>query len=211
VNALVDDGNNSTSPNPNPNGNKRLYEDEISDQLLHVPTGHHYLILYPDIETMRKVYASYVKKQLKEQPDSVVLFLSYYDTTDTVRSVLSSNGVHVKEREKEGSMIILDIMKVLHNPYLLVPDIEKLRELAMKTEKQFEDKTIFIIADMSVFNHLHKTTELLEYEKTLHKDLKVERWKELCLYNKRDFENMFTEDESNRLMEYHKDKVILVN
>ena len=26
----------------------------------------HYLILYPDIETMRKVYASYVRKQLEE-------------------------------------------------------------------------------------------------------------------------------------------------
>ena len=55
MNALVDDGNNSTSPN----SNKQLNEDEISDQLLHVPTGHHYLVLYPDIETMRKVYASY--------------------------------------------------------------------------------------------------------------------------------------------------------
>jgi hypothetical protein len=48
MNALVDDGNNSTSSN----NNKRLYEDEISDQLVHVPTGHHYLILYPNIETM---------------------------------------------------------------------------------------------------------------------------------------------------------------
>jgi hypothetical protein len=207
VNALVDDGNNSTSPN----SNKRPNEDEISDQLLHVPPGHHYLILYPNIETMRKVYASYIKRQLEEQPDSVVLFLSYYDTTDTVRSILSSKGVRVKDHEKNGFMIILDIIKVLHNPYFQVPDIEKLRELATKTEKQFEDKTIFIIADMSVFNHLDKVTELLEYEKTLHKDLKVERWKELCLYNKRDFEIMFTNDESKRLMEYHKDKVILVN
>jgi MEDS: MEthanogen/methylotroph, DcmR Sensory domain len=204
--ALVDDGNNSS-----PTSNKRLNEDEISDQLLHVPTGHHYLILYPDIETMRKVYASYIKRQLEEQPDSVVLFLSYYDTTDIVRSVLSSKGVRVKEHEKSGSMIILDIMKVLHNPYFQVPDIEKLRELATKTEKQFGDKTIFIIADMSVFNHTKMAPELLEYEKTLHKDLKVERWKELCLYNKRDFETMFTKDESKRLMEYHKDKVIVIN
>ena len=89
MNALVDDDNNSTSPNPNPNGNKRPNEDEISDQLLHVPTGHHYLILYSTIETMRKVYASYIKRQLEEQPNSVVLFLSYYDTTDNVRSVLA--------------------------------------------------------------------------------------------------------------------------
>jgi hypothetical protein len=207
MNALVDD-NNSTSSN----NNKRLNEDEISAQLLHVPTGHHYLILYPDIETMRKVYASYIKRQLEEQPESVVLFLSYYDTTDSVRRVLNSTGIRVKEREQTGSMIILDIMKVLHNLYFQVPDIEKLRELARKTEKQFGDKTIFIIADMSVFNHIKKAPELLEYEKTLHKDLKVvERWKELCLYNKRDFETMFTKDESNTLMEYHKDKVILMN
>jgi len=207
VNAVVDDGDNSTSPN----SNKRPNEDEISDQLLHVPIGHHYLILYPDLETMRKVYASYIKRQLEEQPNSVVLFLSYYDTTDNVRLVLSSKGVQVKEREKNGSMIILDIMNVLHNPYFQVPDIEKLRELARKTEKQFGDKTIFIIADMSVFNHTKKASEVLEYEKTLHKDLKIERWKELCFYNKRDFEIMFTEEESKRLMEYHKDKVILMN
>jgi MEDS: MEthanogen/methylotroph, DcmR Sensory domain len=207
VNALVDD-NNSTSPNPD--ANKRLYEDEVSNQLLHVPTGHHYLILYPNIETMRKVCSSYMKKQLDEQPNSVLLFLSYYDTTDIVRGVLSSKGINIKEREKEGSIIILDIMKVIQNPYFEVPDIEKLRELSRKTEKQFGDKTIFIIADMSVFNHTKKASVLLEYEKTLHNDLKLERWKELCLYNKRDFEIMFTKDESKRLMEYHKDKVISV-
>jgi hypothetical protein len=191
--------------------NKSPGEDEISDRLLHVPPGHHYLILYPNIEMMRKVYASYVKKELEEQPNSVVLFLSYYDTTDHVRSVLSSKGVSVKEYEKNGTMIILDIMKVLHNLFFQVPDIEKLRELAKKTEKQFGDKTIFIIADMSVFRQLRKASELLEYEKALHKDLKVERWKELCLYHKRDFEAMFTADESEKLMEYHKDKVIVMN
>ena len=108
MNALVDDGNNSTSLNIN----KQSNEDEISSQLLHVPTGHHYLILYPNIETMRKVYASYIKRQLEEQPDSVVLFLSYYDTTDSVRHALQSKGVRVKEREQDGSMIILDIIKV---------------------------------------------------------------------------------------------------
>ncbi len=209
MNALAN--GDSGNPKPTSDDSKPPSEDEMSDRLLHVPPGHHYLILYPNIEMMRNVYASYVKKQLEEQPDSVVLFLTYYDTTDHVRRVLSSKGIPVKVHEKNGTMIILDIMKVLHNPFFQVPDIEKLRELAKKTEKQFENKTIFIIADMSVFNHLRKASELLEYEKTLHKDLKVERWKELCLYHKRDFETMFTADESNKLMEYHKDKVILMN
>jgi hypothetical protein len=209
MNALANgDGGNSK---PTSDNNKPPSEDEISDRLLHLPPGHHYLILYPNIETMRKVYASYVKRQLEEQPNSVILFLSYYDTTDNVRRILNGKGVHVKKHEKKGSMVILDIMKVLHDPYFQVPYIEKLRELARKTEKQFGDKTIFIIADMSAFRQLRKASELLEYEKTLHKDLKAERWKELCLYHKRDFETMFTVDESEKLMEYHKDKVILMN
>jgi hypothetical protein len=201
----------STNSIPTSDNDKSLSEDEISDRLLHVPQGHHYLILYPNIETMRKVYASYVKKQLEEQPDSVIIFLSYYDTTDNVRNVLNSKGLPIKEHEKNGTMIILDILKVVHNPFFQVPDIEKLRELAKNIEKQLGNKTIFIIADMSVFRHVKKVYELLEYEKTLHKDLKVDRWKELCLYHKRDFETMFTKEESDKLLEYHKDKVILMN
>ena len=57
-------------------------------------------------------------------------------------------------------MIILDIMRYPSSLFK-VPDIEKLREFSKKTENQFKDKTIFIIADMSVFNHLHKVAELL--------------------------------------------------
>ncbi len=199
----------STDPDPN-NYNRRPNENEIVENLLHVPIGHHYLILYSNIETMRKIYAGYIKRQMEEQPNSVVVVLSYYDTTENVRHVLNSRGILVKEHEKKGSIIILDIVKVIDNPFFEVPDIERLREFAKKLVNQFEDKTVFVIADMSVFHHIKKTSELLEYEKTLHKDLKVEKWKELCLYHKSDFKSMFTEEESNKLMEYHKDKVILV-
>jgi len=61
-----------------------------------------------------------------------------------------------------------------------------------------------------VFHHINKAPQLLEYEKDLHKDLKVEGWKELCFYHQRDFEGMFSEEQSGKLMEYHRDKVITV-
>jgi KaiC/GvpD/RAD55 family RecA-like ATPase len=189
---------------------RRPYEYKIVDQLFHLPTGHHCLILYSNIESMRKVYASYIKKQMEEQPGSVVLFLSYYDTTENIRTILQSKGIQVKEQEKTGSIIILDIVKVLDNPFFEIPDIERLRELTRKLENQFKDKTIFVIADMSVFHRLNKTSELLEYEKNLHNDIKIERWKELCMYHKSDFQTMFTDKEANQLKEYHKDRIIIV-
>jgi hypothetical protein len=214
VNTLAN-GNNHNDSNPKRDSepepeSKRPLEDEISDRLFRVPLGHHYLVLYSNIESMRKVYANYIKRQMEEQPDSVVLFLSYYDTTDTVRSILKSKGLEVKEYEKKGSIIILDIVKALKNTYFEVPVAERLRELTRKLESQFKDKTIFVIADMSVFHHLNKSSELLEYERNLHKDLKIERWKELCMYHKNDFKSMFKEEDANTLMEYHKDRVIMV-
>jgi hypothetical protein len=104
VNALVDDGNNSTSSN----SNKRINEDEISDQLLHLPTGHHYLILYPDLETMRKVYASYIKRQLEVQPESIVLFLSYYDTTDNYETMFTKDESNTLMEYHKDKVILMN-------------------------------------------------------------------------------------------------------
>jgi uncharacterized protein YcaQ len=99
-------------------------------------------------------------------------------------------------------------MKVISSQSFDVPDIERLRALILKLENQYPNKTIFVIADMSAFYHLKKANELLEYEKSLHRDIKVEKWKELCLYNERDFNLMFTDNEAKQLLEYHKDKII---
>jgi KaiC/GvpD/RAD55 family RecA-like ATPase len=166
------------------------------------------LICYSDIEAMRRVYSSYVKGQIESQPESIIVLLPYYDTTDKVREVLESKDINVKELEIQGYLVIIDIVNVVRSQSFDVPDIERLRALILKLENQYPDKTIFIIADMSVFHNLNKAKELIEYERTLHKNLKVEKWKELCLYHERDFNLMFTDKEARELLEYHKDKVI---
>jgi len=157
---------------------------------------------------MRRVYSSYIKGQIESQPESIILFLPYYDTTDKVREVLESKGIRVRELEKQGSIVLIDIITLLRNQSLDVPDIGRLSAIITKLESQYPNKTIFVIADMSVFHHLKKAKELLEYEKSLHRDIKVDKWKELCLYNEHDFLLMFTNDETQQLLEYHEDKVI---
>jgi hypothetical protein len=185
-------------------------EDQYSESLLQVPTGHHYLVLYSQIEKMRKVYSRYIKSQIQTQPESVILFLPYYDSTEKVREVLQEKGIDIKELEKNGSVVIVDIVKVISNESFGVPETERLRALTKYLENQYKDKYIFVIGDMSVFHHLKKSKELLEYEKNLHKDLKIERWKELCFYHEEDFDNMFTEDQIQEMLDYHKDRVIRI-
>jgi hypothetical protein len=191
-------------------GNKWAQEEQISNRLVHVPIGHHYLILYSSLDMMRKVYSKYVKGQIENAPNSVILLLPYYDSTGKVREVLDSMGINVKENERRGALIIVDIENVITNPYFKGPDIERLRGFTKELENKYDDKTIFVIADMSVFHHLKKASELLEYERTLHKDLKVQKWKELCFYNERDFDIMFTKEQTEELLGYHKDRVITI-
>jgi len=178
--------------------------------LPHIERGHHYLVLYPNIEKSREVYSDYVKGQFQQEPDSVILVLPYYDTTEKVRDILESKGVNVTEHVKEGSLVIVDIEKVIKSTYFELTDAQRLEGFAKQIESKNQGKSILVVADMSVFNHLKKCEELLEYERILHKELRIRNWKELCLYHEKDFRVMFTEEEVNELLEFHKDRVITV-
>jgi hypothetical protein len=64
---------------------------------------------------MRRVYSNYIKDQIESQPKSIILFLPYYDTTDKVRDILESKNIKVRELERQGSIVLIDIMTVLRD------------------------------------------------------------------------------------------------
>jgi hypothetical protein len=82
--------------------------------------------VYPDLITLREIYSRYVKFQLEDR-NEIVLILPYYETTDMVRLVLSGirdydigintpvdsgySGIDVSKYEKEGCLIIIDSVK----------------------------------------------------------------------------------------------------
>jgi hypothetical protein len=183
-------------------------ESQVSSELVKVPLGHHYLVLYSDIQKLRKLLSYYVKGQIEYHPNSVIVILPYFDTTEKLREILESQGIDVKENQKSGTLFIVDIETVIRNASLRGSYVEKLREFIKEIESKAEGKTVFVVADMSVFRSLGKARELLDYERQLHKELRVEKWKELCFYNQRDFHTMFTKEESEELLEYHNDRVM---
>jgi hypothetical protein len=74
--------------------------------------GDHYMIIYPDLNTLRELYSNYAHKQIKEN-NEIVLINPFYETTDSVRQVLSQydHGMNVSEYEKEESLIIGDALE----------------------------------------------------------------------------------------------------
>ena len=109
--------------------------NEILDHLFHAEYGTHSILVYPNIETLRETYSRYVKMQLEDN-NEIVLILPYYETANNVRKILSEgfvnniadgndsvvvvaavNGtknnsiIDVEKYEKEGSLIIMDSVR----------------------------------------------------------------------------------------------------
>jgi uncharacterized membrane protein YheB (UPF0754 family) len=181
-----------------PESNDKLTVEEFSDRLYFLPDCNHYFIFYSNLIEFRNIYTSFIRKQLTEQPNSVILFLSFYDTAENVQKLL-------EDLKDKSSLKVLDILQVIRSNNYQVPYVERLRELAERTKKELEDKPLVVVADMSAFNHINQSYELFEYEEKLHKQPKAERWKELCFYHKRDFDVMFTDEQKKRLFTLHKE------
>src|ERR671930_1153218 len=106
--------------------------NDIVEQLNQSEFSTHHILIYSDIETLRKVYSSYTKRRLKDN-NEIVVILPYYETTDKVREILSDGfatiakgdgkgnnksnnnnekNIDISKYEKEGSLIIKDSVGV---------------------------------------------------------------------------------------------------
>jgi hypothetical protein len=183
--------------------------EDVTYRILKLPLGYHYLILYPNIETIRKIYSEYIRLMIDEN-NTAILFLPYYDTTDKVRHELIARGLDVRKYEQKNSLILMDFEKVVDNPYIGMPAAFGLKEFIDKIQSYNKDKSLVIIADMSFYNHNKKINDLLRYESLSHVGYGNHNWEQLCLYHKVDFDLMFTNEQKQTILEYHKNKVIVI-
>jgi len=195
---------------------KDLYSNinEVSNNLIlelqKLPIGYHSVILYPNIETIRKVYAEYIHRLIDEDSNVAILFLPYYDTTDSVRQELLTKGLDVRKFERNNSLILIDFAKVVDNPYLGLPAAFGLKEFINKIQAYNKGKNLVVIADMSLYNNSKNIDELLKYESLSDDGYCNQNWTQLCLYHKLDFHLMFTDEQKQKIFDYHKDKVIVI-
>lgn len=183
--------------------------EDVTSRLLKLPLGYHHLILYPNIETIRKIYSEYIRLMIDEN-NVAILFLPYYDTTNKVRQELIAKGMDVKQYEQNNSFILIDFEKVVDNPYIGIPAAFGLKEFVDKIQTYNKGKNLVIIADMSLYNHLKNINDLIRYESLSHGGYGNQNWKQLCLYHKSDFDLMFTDEQKQKILDYHKDKVIVI-
>ena len=193
------------------NGNS----NDILKQLRQAEYGAHYIIVYYDMMTLRQIYTSYIKTQL-EYNNELVLILPYYETPDTVRSVLSENHssnegsiIDVRKYEKEGSLMIIDSVEAYFSSDSgLMSFVEKLAKKAQTSGRN----GISVIADLDSFYYFNRIDKLIEYEMSLPTkyDDKM-KLKGFCFYHQEDFDRRLSKEEKQKLVEHHGKALRVVN
>jgi hypothetical protein len=213
--------------------------NDILDHLTHAEYGTHSILVYPNIETLRETYSRYVKIQLEDN-NEIVLILPYYETADKVRKTLSEGIVNIADRngndadavndtknnsiidvarhEKEGSLIIMDSVKGYFGSGNNSEGEDRLmsfvKQLVKKAERSGKNG-VSVIADLGSFYHYHhnsKTADkLVEYELSLPSSYDGMKLKGFCIYHKEDLDKRFTEEEKQKLRDHHGKALMIVN
>lgn len=190
--------------------------NDVLKQLRQAEFGAHYIIVYYDMMTLRQIYSGYIKAQLEDN-NEIVLILPYYETTEVVRRILSgenNNGIggsiiDVRKHEKEGSLMIIDSVKAYFGSETdLMSFIRKLSRQAQNSGKS----GVSVIADLASFYFDNGIDKLIDYEMSLPTkyDDKM-KLKGFCFYHQEDFDKRLSKDQKQKLLEHHGKHLIVVN
>ena len=160
------------------------YNDEDTlEKLKRARQGSHYILVYSDLPTLRKIYSQHIKRQIEEKKE-IVLILPHHETPDMVRYVLFQLAkIDVRKYEKQNSLLIIDSGRAYFGSSI---DIVSFVKSLVNYADQIGKNGVSVLADMGPFFDYNKLDDLMEYETSLppRSDIKA---KGLCLYNKDDF------------------------
>jgi hypothetical protein len=174
-------------------------DEDILEKLKRARQGSHYIIVYSDLATLRKIYSQYAKRQIEEKKE-IVLILPHHETSDMVRYVLYELAkIDVRKYEKQNSLLIMNSARAYFGSSIhLVSFVKSLVNYA----DQIGKNGVCILADMGAFFHYDKLNQLIEYETSLPRrsDIKA---KEFCLYDADDFNWRLSSMQKKKLLEHH--------
>jgi hypothetical protein len=162
--------------------------------------GAHYLIIYPDLFTLRELYSNYVRNQIEEN-NEIVLINPFYETTDSVRKVLfeknnNNHGIDVSEYEKEKTLVIIDSLE----EYFGYQPLQYLKKSLANYAKMGKNGVSFL-GDMGAYPYKSKYKQLVDYELSLPTKYDTQL-KGFCLYHQKDFD-IFSDEQKQKLIEHH--------
>jgi hypothetical protein len=169
------------------------------DEINQAEYGAHYMIIYPDLDTLRDLCSNYAHKQIQEN-NGIVLINPFYETTDSVRQVLSEKFndriSNISKYEKEESLMIADALEEYLGDQPLIYVKKGLANYA-----KMRKNGLSVLADLGAYSHKSMYKDLVDYELSLPTKYDIQM-KGFCLYHQKDFDQ-FPYEQKQKLIEHH--------
>ena len=174
--------------------------NEAIEQLDKAECGAHYILIYPNLFTLRKLYSTYIHNQIEEK-NGIVQINPFYETADSVRQILSekyNDGVNeISKHENEKSLVIIDSLK----EYFGNPHHMYFKKSLANHARQIGKNCLSVLADMGAYPYKSKSNDLVDYESSLPTQYNMPL-KGFCLYHQKDFDR-FSHEQKQKLIEHH--------
>lgn len=115
--------------------------------------GVHWLVVYPDLVTLREFYSFYIQRQIEEK-NEVVQLAPFYEHEDSVRHILSigHTAIDVEKYEKNGWVVIDDSLRKYFTDWQNVKAADfEINKRMIKKVKIMGKKGYSILDDMGAF------------------------------------------------------------
>jgi hypothetical protein len=165
--------------------------------MLKTDMGIHYIIIYKDLDILRKFYSQYTKIQI-EKNNEVVMINPFYETVDSVRQFLYEDlAINNLEYEREEMLLIMDALDTYFGQE---PDREFKERMTLHS-KEIGKGGLSILNDTGAYPFRGMNKELVEYELSLPTvfDAPLRRF---CLFHQADFERL-TDEQKQKLIDHH--------
>ena len=197
----------------------------IMRSLMDMPAGSHALVVYPDLMTLRQVYARYLSMNSHNKSELLVI-LPYYETVESVKNnLMNGDGSLDKYTEmvREGSLIIRDCHDILSGYKESIDNFsnkdgsetEKLNRFMKKIlfhAEKIGKKVVSIWVDTGAFhNDKMDSRSLIDYEKRIAPEVRSATIKQFCLYHQLDFELRLDRNIEKQILDYHDKKLLLLD
>jgi hypothetical protein len=170
--------------------------NDTLNQIIQADYGAHYIMIYPDLSTQREIYSGYIQKQIEEN-NEIILINPFYETTDSVRQILSKDGINVSKYEKENELVIIDSLQ----EYFGAQSDMFFKRKLVNYAKEKGKRGLSIIGDIGAYTHESKHNELVDYELALPTKFDIDM-KGFCLYHQKDFDK-FSGVQKQQLITHH--------
>lgn len=197
----------------------------VMNSLLDMPVGSHTLLVYPDLATLREVYAKYISMNSHGTSELLVI-LPYYETVESVKNNIMNRDSHMdkyKEMVHEGSLIIRDCHDIIHgngksfdvssnNDENEIERLGRFLKQMLFHAKKIGKNTVSLWIDTGAFHTSEIDSDsLIKYEKCIPSEFRNSSIKQFCLYHQMDFELRFDRIKEKQILDSHDKKLLMLD